>query len=175
MGGSICGWTCAWIAGLLCVSTAVRAADGDELATREAVNAEARALLARDRFAEIEKVSSAYNDGSVRTSSGLWKGGIFLSGLATALQDGMDPPSEAEAQTIDRRLDEWAATVPDSPLVPLLRAEISLARAWRIRGGSYASRVPKERWAPFRERVASARAALQASQGIAARNPPITG
>jgi len=154
--------------GCLLLCTLLTAAAG-ELEERDAITEKSRMLFRNERFADIEAIADDYRAHQSRTSSGIWKIGLFNDGLADDFLRG--EKDDGYWAGILAKVQKWIDAYPRSPTPRLLYARALIIHAWAIRGGGWARDVRQEDWAPFRKLIAEARAYLIANKEIGTTDP----
>jgi len=143
-----------------------------EMEDRASIPGEVKRAFLLENFSQLEEWSRLYRTTKSRTASGLWKLTLFYGGIAQATYEATQTPDrEAAYQQLEAKLRKWADAYPNSPTAHIIRSDVLLDHAWDIRGGGYASTVPSEAWAPFRQYVAMARENLEAHKAVAAIDP----
>ena len=154
---------------LILISIISSPALSDEMATRSEIRNNAKSLFFAEQFKELDRLSEKYRKNEERTSSGLWKLTIFYYGLNKAL--------EGEAKDKDlwdsllEKSNKWINTSPTSPAAYITKGIILNNYAWSIRGGTFAHKVPKEAWKPFKEMLKLAKLHMLSSKKIASSDP----
>jgi hypothetical protein len=98
-----------------------------EQEARRQIDDDAWAALKTRDFAALERTAAAYRDPAQRTPSGSWKLTIFYVALSNYLRSVhacLDDHTPAEALFA-----QWEVAVPDSPTLPLVRANYRLCMA----------------------------------------------
>lgn len=159
---------------LICIDGPVAAAESfsalPELAARQEIMSQAKALYDARNFQEIDARSKEYIEKSTRTPSGLWVSGIFGYGIELAVLNPK-PGSIEEWDHLEHEILQWAKSRGDSSIARIVYAEVVVTRAWSIRGGKYASEVPENAWKPFHDQLMRARHYLEEEKRIASRDP----
>ncbi|MFI9587525.1 hypothetical protein ACIHCQ_38240 [Streptomyces sp. NPDC052236] len=75
------------------------------------------------------------------------------------------------AEGSDAWLDEWCEAQPKNCAAATLHAEMLLHRAWQIRGGAYADKVPAEKMARFHELLPASMTAAREAALLAPEDP----
>lgn len=130
----------------------------DELAERNAIESTVRGLVARQDFTELEKIAASFLNGRARTSSGLWKIGLFDDAITYALRCSCS--DDAFWDGAEESMKDWIRKYPESINAHLAYAHVLLEKGWSIRGLGYTNSVAPENWRPFHEQVEKARAFL---------------
>lgn len=138
----------------------------NELQTREKLKFKILQLFQDQKFEELDQLALRYQNNNERTKSGLWKLTIFYDAF-NAYEHVKD---EVFWQYYFDTVDKWVA-LTDSSTAHLVKAQLYRSYAWSIRGGGYASSVPKEAWKPFKKNLAIANDYLDSHKEVAAANP----
>jgi len=151
-----------------------------ELLERQRVPNYVVVLLIQSDFPQLEALAEHYRTTKERTPSGLWYLSLFHAGVNRYLQTVRSKPQnlpsgkrwEGSADEMHAKIiNEWQAAFPNSPNPYLAHAKRLREQAWRIRGPSYADKVPQEAWRPFHEKLEAARDYLIKHREIAGRDP----
>ncbi len=151
-----------------------------EVMERERVKNYVVVLLIQSDFKRLEELAEHYRTTKERTPSGLWYLTFFHAGVERYLgtirsRPQTLPPGKRWVGSADEMhaeiINEWQAAFPDSPNPYLARVVMLRQQAWRIRGGSYADKVPEEAWRPFHEKLIAARDYLIKHREIAGQDP----
>ena len=67
-------------------------------------------------------------------------------------------------------IDEWLKQKPDSVAARIVKARSYIDYAWDVRGGGFASEVPREAWQPFKDRLETAEDALNEAARLTPRD-----
>jgi hypothetical protein len=141
-------------------------APADELAQRQAVRVEVITALTINDFAGIERLAARYRDPRERTSSGLWKLTLFYGSAREYL--GMLADCAGDPAPVDALLATWAAAVPDSPTLLLLRTRNQLCVA---QDTLQAQGNDPRAWAAYTNLVHRLDRDLEAHRSLAATDP----
>jgi hypothetical protein len=139
-----------------------------EARERGAVAQQARPLLRRRAWGELEALAQHYRDPRSRFRSGRWKLAAFYAGFW---------PEEAEAKTprdwpgLFADLEAWRAAMPRSVTALTAIGCANVSYAWEARGGGYAESVEGAGWRLFSERIHKARESLEAAELLGSRDP----
>ena len=144
-------------------------ANADEMAERDEIDSTVKKLLANQDFAELEKIAATFLKDGARTSSGLWKIGLYDGAILDAFH----------CQCIDEKfwiraeenMKGWIRKYPESINAHLAYAHVLLEKAWSIRGWGYVNTVDPANWKPFREQVEKTRAYLMEHKEIGISDP----
>lgn len=141
----------------------------DELAEREAIDSTVRELIGREDFAELERIANSFLNSKARTSSGLWKIGVFDEAIADAFRCKCS--NDEFWIGAEENMKGWIKKYPESINAHLAYAHMLLEKAWSIRGWGYTDTVAPENWKPFHEQVEKARAFLMEHEAIGIADP----
>lgn len=143
------------ILALLPTQAAMSSASAGEMAERKAIKENVYQLLASENFEELERIATSYLASKARTSSGLWKIGLYDGAIIDAFHCRCtDEKFWIHAEESMKR---WAAQYPNSLNAHLAYAHMLLERAWSIRGWGYTNTVDQADWKPFHELVEKTR------------------
>lgn len=98
----------------------------------------------------------------------------YVQVLAESTVKGSGPkpdPQTGQIDTGETWVDQWAVRCPDDPDAQLVRAGSLRERAWKIRGGHWASTVRPEQWAEFGRLLRLAERALDLASHLAPEDP----
>ena len=123
----------------------------DELAERNAIESTVRELVARQDFAELEKIAASFLNDRARTSSGLWKIGLFDDAITYAFRCKCS--DDAFWDGAEESMKGWIKKYPESINAHLAYAHVLLEKGWSIRGLGYTDSVAPENWKPFHEQL----------------------
>ncbi|WP_171090138.1 hypothetical protein [Usitatibacter rugosus] len=121
------------------------------------------AAIVNGEFAKIERMHAEFVRDKVRTTDGIW--------LAQAVQEGIDGTLYASDTNVEGYLRNWEQAVPDSKLLPVVKAMRWQRAAWRARGGGSSAATPEEAQQLFREGLAKAAKALKDSEVVGKETP----
>lgn len=141
----------------------------NEISQRAIVSDQGRNMLLRGETRELDATYRRMVSGSERTSSGLWKSGLFLSGVEDMFI--LKPRDEAAWDRIEAISDAWVRQEPGSVVAQLVHVELLVQRAWSIRGGGYAAEVPDAAWAPFKAGLRRAMDDLESRKATLSKYP----
>ena len=163
MRASIChGWN-RWLACLLLVLTVRVWGDEAEGPHPRVVYAETvRAELAAGSYAALEQEADRLRTAKARFPEGTWQLAAFYRGLDPSLH----AYTEEDWKAWFDRLDEWNRAYPQSITQPVACAQAWNKYGWSARGEGSASTVKDRGWELFHERLAKARAALDAADKL---------
>jgi hypothetical protein len=140
-----------------------------ELDLRQQIAQEVASKFLQRDFASLEKMAADYREHESRTPSGLWNLTVFYASVVTLAN--VDPTNEVMWNSLNDAGIQWVRQFPESPTSSLAYARLLLARAWKIRGGAYASQVQADRWAPFKAQLDGARRVLELHKDVASADP----
>lgn len=121
-------------------------------------------FLYQGDFKKIETLYADYLRNRTRTTSGLW----MVEAFQRAFSNSFQYSSEADSAKV---IAAWEKAVPDSTLLPVVKALRGQRLAWNARGGAYASRTPQEAHQLFREHLEKAAQALKDSEATGKESP----
>lgn len=130
----------------------------------------ARSFVEND-FAALDGLAIKLRTEKSRTPSGLWNLSVFYSGLKTAMLEGRDENSDAQWNAIEKKINQWVATRPLSPVAPIALAIAQSRHAWALRGSGFANTVTRKGWEDFARHLAVARNTLEANKKISSDDP----
>ncbi|MGB6310528.1 MAG: hypothetical protein WBF89_22325 [Steroidobacteraceae bacterium] len=116
------------------------------------------ALLAQDRFADLDAVADGLRTQQSRFKGGAWRLHAFYGTLS---YPGSATAPDAEWRALIAKLQRWTENSPASPTPRVTLARTYLRFAWKARGTGFADTVTPEGWTLFRQRVQSARDVLE--------------
>ena len=154
---------------LLLAQSITSSVHADELAERAAIGSTVRELVSRQDFAELEKIAASFLNGRARTSSGLWKIGLYDDAIADVFRCKCS--NDAFWIGAEENMKDWIRKYPGSINAHLAYAHMLLEKAWSIRGWGYTNTVAPESWKPFHEQVEKARAYLMEHEKIGISDP----
>ena len=118
------------------------------------------------KFRELDAFERDLRESKCRYQSGSWKLPEFYRGLTPTATN-----QAAWAEALKRH-DEWLAASPNSSAARLGKGTALVAYAWSARGSCYSASVTTEGWKLFRDRLAVARAYLDACKMSTANESP---
>jgi len=121
------------------------------------------AAIPNGEFAKLERMHAEFVRDKVRTTDGAW--------LVEAVQDGIDNSFQSPNAIVEGYLRDWERAVPDSKLLPVVKAMRWQRAAWNARGGGSSSTTPGEAQQLFREGLAKAAKALKDSEAVGKETP----
>lgn len=121
------------------------------------------AALPNGEFAKLERMHAEFVRDKVRTTDGTW--------LVEAVQEGIDNSLRSPDVVIEGFLRDWERAVPDSKLLPVVKAMRWQRAAWNARGGGSSAATPEEARQLFREGLAKAAKALKDSEAAGKETP----
>jgi hypothetical protein len=141
----------------------------DEMAARKEIDDNVWFLFMNEKFNELDKVAEKYRKIEERTSSGLWKLTLFYYGFNKFT--GTNIKDETYWNDIKSKADKWIKDNPSSPTAHIAKGIILKNYAWKFRGGSWAYKVPKDAWKPFKENLTIAENHMANSKQVASNDP----
>lgn len=144
-------------------------ANADEMAERDEIDRTVKRLLANQDFAELEKIATSFLNDRARTSSGLWKIGLYDGAILDAFH--CQCTDEQFWNRAEENTKAWIRQYPESLNAHLAYAHMLLERAWSIRGWGYVNTVDPANWKPFQEYVEKTRAYLMEHKEIGISDP----
>ena len=154
---------------LLLAQPITSSVNADELVERDAIDSTVRELIAKQDFAELEKIAASFLNGRARTSSGLWKIGLYDDAIADVFRCKCS--NDEFWIGAEENMNGWIKKYPESINAHLAYAHMILEKAWSIRGWGYTDTVAPESWKPFHEQVEKARAFLMEHEAIGIADP----
>jgi len=154
---------------MLFVQPMTSPASADELAERNAIESTVRELISNQDFAELEKIATSFLNDRARTSSGLWKVGLYDDAIANVFSCKCS--DDAFWIGAEENMKGWIKEYPESINGHLAHAHMLLQKAWSIRGWGYTNTVAPESWKPFQEQVEKTRAYLMKHKEIGNSDP----
>ena len=146
-----------------------RSAYADEMADRNEINQNVRQLFVDQNFAELERIATSYLASRARTSSGLWKIGLYDGGIIDLFH--CPCTNEEFWNHAEDNVKRWIAQYPNSINAHLAYAHMLLERGWSIRGWGYVNTVDPANWKPFLEYVEKTRTYLMKHEKIGISDP----
>lgn len=141
----------------------------NEMEIRNEIKSNVKYLFFNERFKELDEIAEKYRNPKERTSSGLWKLTIFYYGFNGFT--GSRIKDEAYWNDLKIKVDKWIRENPRSPSAHIAKGIILKGYAWKFRGGSWAHKVPKEAWKPFRENLIISEQHMANSEKVASIDP----
>lgn len=155
---------CVLLAGL-----AFARSESSEMTERQGIVGAVNASFMQRHFEDLERMAEAVRATKARTPSGVWKLGLFYSGI-DELAD-MRLASDVIWNAIDQEMQAWESAYPESPTPRVARATLMLRRAWSHRGTAYAHEVTPEQWQQFHRYLNQTHAYLETARHVAAVDP----
>ena len=124
-------------------------------------------LLAAGNFAELDRIAAQLRSSKVQCANGTWHLRSFYEGFAM-LSDYL--PESAWTDRI-ATFQAWISQYPDSITPRVALAAVWKEWAWRARGGTYASDVPRKGWQLFEERLNEAAKVLAEARDLEEKCP----
>jgi len=131
---------------------------------------EAKALLLREKFAELDKMADTVRSSKARFPGGGWKLSRFYEAVSNADAGGFETERDW-AGRLDL-LRRWAAARPHSITARTALADTYLRYAWVTRGHGCANTVTDQGWRLFQERAKQSEKILADAAGLPSRCPP---
>jgi hypothetical protein len=125
-------------------------------------------LLKQEKFSELDCLADAARAGKTRFSGGTWKLHYIYFGLS---EPRPGHPTEEDWQQHMELMDRWKQSNPHSVTQPIALAESYINYAWSARGDGYADTVSESGWKLYGERIAKAKAILDAAADLADKCP----
>lgn len=154
---------------LVVLLLAATTASSGELAERQILKDQAKALFFTENFAKLNELTTKYRNSEERTPSGLWKLTLIYSGLRSVARTGIADEEYWEA--LEDRALRWVARYPNSPAAHLTYAEILTDHGWMYRGNGAAYEVRQEDWQPFYAYYKKAKDYLIEHKAVVAEDP----
>lgn len=154
---------------LLFTQPMTSSAYADELAERDVIDSTVRELIANQDFTELERIADSFLNDRARTSSGLWKIGLYDDAIADVFRCKCS--NDEFWIGAEENMKGWIKKHPKSINAHLAYAHMLLEKAWSIRGWGYTDTVAPESWKPFHEQVEKARAFLMEHEAIGISDP----
>ena len=118
------------------------------------------------RFADLEQRAAALRRARSLFGNGSWKISEFYESLSCR----SDEP-ESMWQLHDRIHHDWIAAFPQSVTARTAYADFLVSYAWQAHGHGFANTVTAKGWQLFKERIATARRALEGAFKLPERDP----
>ncbi len=115
-----------------------------------------REALVAEKFDDLEAMAAQYRTSKSRVPGGDWQLALFYSALRSPRAGDTNMPDHLA------HLQRWMAAKPQSVTAAVAYAGSMTKWAWQARTNAQADKVTPEGWRLFAERVAGARAALDA-------------
>jgi len=125
-------------------------------------------LLKQEKFSELDCLADAARAGKTKFPGGTWKLHYIYLGLK---QPRPGHPTEEDWQQHMQLMDRWGQSNPHSVAQPIALAESYIDYAWSARGNGYADSVSDSGWKLYGERIAKAKAILDAGADLADKCP----
>jgi len=130
---------------------------------------QAKALLMREDFAELDKMADAVRSSKARVPGGGWKLSRFYEAVNNTTGGGYE--TDADWQNHLALLQRWTAARPQSITARVALAEAYLSYAWVARGGGYANTVTDQGWQLFQDRTKQAAKVLADATALPSKCP----
>lgn len=124
---------------------------------RRRIFASVQKLFNDRNFATLEHVAYRWQNGRERYLDGHWKIQVYFDAFAN-----MKMSTDSQRDHFFESLEEWKRAYPNSVIPYIIKANALTSYAWEARGTGYAHTVTEEGWRLFGERLALARAELEA-------------
>jgi hypothetical protein len=141
--------------------------EGDTSALNTQMGRRLAPLVAREDFAELDKLANELRASRIQASNGTWHLRAFYEELVQAVADGSEKQSARRLQL----LRAWVRAQPKSITARVAFGRGLVACAWRARGGGGADTVAPEAQRRFEQRLEEAARALQEARALEARCP----
>lgn len=132
---------------------------------------QARMLLLRENFAELDKMADAVRSSKARFPGGGWKLSRFYEAVNNRDAGGYE--ADADWQSHLALLQRWTAARPQSITARLALADAYLRYAWAARGEGYANTVTDQGWRLFQERTKQAAKVLADAATLPSKCPQL--
>jgi hypothetical protein len=130
---------------------------------------QARMLLLRENFAELDKMADAVRSSKARFPGGGWKLSRFYEAVNN--RDAGAYETDADWQSHLALLQRWTVARPQSIAARLTLADAYLRYAWAARGEGYANTVTDQDWRLFQERTKQAAKVLADAAALPSKCP----
>jgi hypothetical protein len=125
-------------------------------------------LLKQEKFSELDCLADAARTGKTKFPGGTWK----LHYIYLALEEPRPGhPTEEDWQQHMQLMERWGQGNPHSVTQPIALAESYTSWAWSARGTGYSDSVSESGWKLYGERIAKAKAILDAGADLANKCP----
>jgi hypothetical protein len=125
-------------------------------------------LLKHEKFGELDCLADAARAGKTRFPGGTWKLHYIYLGL---MEPRPGHPTEEDWQQHMQLMERWGQSNPHSVTQTIALAESYIGYGWSARGSSASDGVSESGWKLFGERVAQAKAILDAGAELADQCP----
>jgi hypothetical protein len=129
---------------------------------------QAKALLMREDFAELDQMADAVRSSKARFPGGGWKLSRFYEAVKP---NGGGYQTDADWKNHIELLQRWTAARPQSITPRVALAEAYLRYAWAARGAGYANTVTDQGWQLFQERTDQATKVLADAASLPSKCP----
>jgi len=134
----------------------------------DAYSREVRQHWATDDYRWLESEAWKVRASKERLPGGYWK----LRVLYDSIEGTVDSDSSDESYKEHiARVEKWTAQRPGCVMARILLADAWLSYAWKARGTDYASKVERENWVLFNERLRRANEVLAEAFGLEEKCP----
>ncbi|HEV7358042.1 MAG TPA: hypothetical protein VGN99_08595, partial [Steroidobacteraceae bacterium] len=125
-------------------------------------------LFNSGRYADLDTLAQQLQQQRSRFKGGAWRIHVFFGTLSSP---GSATATDAAWKAHIVKLEQWAQSSRASPTPRIALAQTYLRFAWKARGHGFSNTVTPDGWALFRDRVRSARSALEQSAVLAENSP----
>src|SRR3954464_2932958 len=129
------------------------------------------ALLADEKFAELDTMASTARSQRTRFHGGGWVLHTIYSGISFPSPSGGDDSLNADWQRLEETLKKWMAQRPESVTPRVALAGVYRNEAWRARGEGYADLVKEEAWKTFGDKEQRSLDVLTDAAGLKEKCP----
>lgn len=136
--------------------------------TARALQAHVLDLFQNNQFSQIDALAQQLRTQHTRFRGGNWQLNFLYQVINSP---GGVTATDADWQALITKLQSWIAANPQSPTPRIALAGAYMSFAQKARGTGYANTVTPQAWTLFRERVQSARTALEDARDISTNCP----
>jgi|GEM_PF-1919388 len=144
----------------------MKAGLSQETLLMEQAEAYIRALLAAEKFDELEQIAKDLKDSQARTTTGSWKLTNYFISIGNYSNSGI-PHYQQKLEMINR----WKEQYPNSMTARLVEADIWVDMAWEARGSGYAHSVSEDGWKYFHQFLDNAQKVMLEASTLPDSNP----
>lgn len=137
--------------------------------TDEAYSARIRALMAKEDFAQLEKLQQQNRADRGRLIGGIWKSEDLYDAISEPSAPG--PENDAAFELQISRAKKWVAAYPQSATARLALAKLYIEYGYHARGTGYANTVSDSQWDKFHNRLAQGKAVLLEAATLKTKDP----
>ena len=137
-------------------------------ADHRALYAQVLQLFQSAQYAQIDSLAQQLRTQKTRYRGGGWQLTTLYQAIASP---GAMTATDVEWQALIDKLQSWISSYPKSPTPRIALAQAYTKFAWKARGNGFANTVTPQGWSLFRERIQSARAALDDGAAISVNCP----